>query len=228
MTRLLCTLMLLIAVPTALALEDPAEQPKDKDKTANPQVKMVTSLGEIIIELDAEKAPISTENFLAYTGDKFYDGVIFHRVISTFMIQAGGFDADFKRKSEGLKPPIKNEWQNGLKNVRGTIAMARTPAPDSATSQFFINVKANPMLDAPRGGAAYAVFGKVVEGMDVVDKIRDVETHRRPGFGNPREKAVPVETVVIKSVRVVGEENETKPEPTAEKKTEKTPDDDGE
>ena len=228
MTRLLCTLMLLLVVPTALALEDPAEQPEDKDKAANPRVKMTTSLGEIIIELDAEKAPISTENFLAYTRDKFYDGTIFHRVISNFMIQGGGFDAELKRKTQGLKAPIKNEWQNGLKNVRGTIAMARTPAPDSATSQFFINVKDNALLDQPRGGAAYAVFGKVVEGMDVVDKIRAVETEGRPGFGNPREKAVPVETVVIKSVRVVGEEDETKPEPAAEKKTEKTPDEDGE
>lgn len=223
MTRLLCTLMLLLVVPTALALEDPAEQSEAKDKAANPRVKMVTSLGEIIIELDAEKAPISTENFLAYTRDKFYDGTIFHRVISTFMIQGGGFDTDLKRKTEGLKPSIKNEWQNGLKNLRGTIAMARTRAPDSATSQFYINVVDNPALDAPRGGAAYAVFGKVVEGMDVVDKIRDAKTQRRGALAN-----LPVETVVIESVRVVGEEDETKLESAAEKKTEKTPNEEGE
>lgn len=169
----------------------------------NPKLKMETSLGDIILELNGEKAPISTLNFVEYAEAKYYDGTIFHRVIPNFMIQGGGFTAELDKKSEGLRSPIKNEWDNGLKNARGTIAMARTQIPDSATSQFFINVVDNSSLDQPRGGAAYAVFGKVVEGMDVVDKIRNTETEANPKY--PAGQVVPKETVLIKSVRVMGD-----------------------
>jgi cyclophilin family peptidyl-prolyl cis-trans isomerase len=163
---------------------------------------METTLGDFVIELDAQKAPISTANFLTYVNEKFYDGTIFHRVIPTFMIQGGGFDDKINQKRAGLHPPIKNEWKNGLKNVRGTIAMARTSAPDSATAQFFINVVDNDFLDQPNGGAAYAVFGKVVDGMDTVDKIKETKTENNSKY--PGGKVVPVTAVVIKSARVVG------------------------
>jgi peptidyl-prolyl cis-trans isomerase A (cyclophilin A) len=190
----------------------PAEAPKAPAAPAEPAkpapaearlvyVKMSTTAGDIVLELNAEKAPVSVANFLAYADKKFYEGTIFHRVIPTFMIQGGGYDKDFKQKP--TDPPIRNEWKNGLKNVRGSIAMARTAAPDSATSQFFINVRDNPMLDEPRGGAAYAVFGRVIAGMDVVDKIKDAETV----VNEMGEKARPVNPVVINAVtRVTPEE----------------------
>src|SRR5512143_627461 len=139
---------------------------------ANPKVLLKTSKGDITLELNAAKAPITVKNFLAYVNDKFYDGTIFHRVIPAFMVQGGGFDKDMKQKA--TKAPIKNEAGNGLKNDVGTIAMARTGVVDSATAQFFINVKANDFLDHrddSQQGYGYAVFGKVIEGMDVVDKI---------------------------------------------------------
>lgn len=169
----------------------------------NPKVTMKTTLGDIVLELDAEKAPISTHNFLKYVESGYYEGTIFHRVIPTFMIQGGGMDAEMDKKTKGLMPPIRNEWKNGLKNKRGTIAMARTSAPDSATSQFFINVVDNATLDVARGGAAYAVFGKVVEGMETVDKIRDTETRVHPKYSG--NKVVPVTPVVIESVKVNGD-----------------------
>ena len=179
-----------------------AAQPASADF---PRVKLETSLGDIVLELNAEKAPISTANFIQYVDSGFYNGTIFHRIIPTFMIQGGGMTPDFKEKG-GTRPPIKNEWQNGLKNMRGTIAMARTPAPDSATAQFFINVADNTEgsrinLDEPRppGPAAYAVFGKVVEGMDVVDKIKSTPT--KP---DSPEHSVPVDPPVIKSATVLG------------------------
>jgi peptidyl-prolyl cis-trans isomerase A (cyclophilin A) len=173
----------------------PSEAPKPVPAEAKLVfVKLSTTAGDIVLELNAEKAPVTVANFLAYADKKFYEGTIFHRVIPTFMIQGGGYDRDFKLKP--TEPPIKNEWRNGLKNVRGTIAMARTAAPDSATSQFFINVRDNPMLDEPRGGAAYAVFGRVVAGMDVVDKIKDAETV----VNEMGEKAKPVHPVVINVV----------------------------
>lgn len=183
--------------------------------SSNPKVKLDTSLGVIVLELDSAKAPISTENFLSYTRDKFYDGTVFHRVVPTFMIQGGGYDAEINEKQSGLHPPIKNEWQNGLKNVRGTVAMARTASPDSATAQFFINVVDNANLDQPiSGGAAYAVFGKVVEGMDVVDKIKATPTQQHPKY--PGGSVVPVTPVVIKSVTIVGASSaETKDKPAA-------------
>jgi cyclophilin family peptidyl-prolyl cis-trans isomerase len=164
----------------------------------NPMVLMSTSVGDIKIELYEDKAPVTVKNFLGYVNDKFYDGTIFHRVIPNFMIQGGGFDKDMKQKP--TKAPIKNEAGNGLKNVTGTLAMARTGVVDSATGQFFINVKDNDSLNHrdEAAGFGYAVFGKVVEGMDVVHKIEHVQTANKGGFGD-----VPVETVVIKSVTVV-------------------------
>jgi len=169
-----------------------------------PRVKMETSLGDIVLELNGEKAPISTLNFLKYAEDKFYDGTIFHRVMSTFMIQGGGFTASIDEKKDGLRGGIKNEWKNGLKNERGTISMARLGGqPDSATAQFFINVVENRRLDVPQpDGAAYAVFGKVVEGMETVDKIKDTPVKADPKY--PGGAVVPVETVLIKSVTVLG------------------------
>jgi peptidyl-prolyl cis-trans isomerase B (cyclophilin B) len=162
----------------------------------NPVVVMDTSFGKIKIELFQDKAPITAKNFLQYADDKFYDGTIFHRVISDFMIQGGGMEPGLKEKK--TRAPIRNESTNGLSNVRGTIAMARTNVPDSATAQFFINVKTNDFLDRAkaRDKVGYAVFGKVIEGMDVVDKIREVETGNRGGHEN-----VPVQDVVIRSVR---------------------------
>jgi peptidyl-prolyl cis-trans isomerase A (cyclophilin A) len=153
------------------------------------KVKLSTSQGDIVIELSAEKAPKSTANFIDYVKSGHYDGTVFHRVISNFMIQGGGMTADLKEKP--TRAPIALEARNGLDNVRGSVAMARTMDPNSATSQFFINVKDNDFLNAARSpdGNGYAVFGKVVSGMDVVDKIRAVST--RPGD-------VPVEPVVIK------------------------------
>jgi len=165
----------------------------------NPVVVMKTSLGDVKIELDKAKAPVTVDNFLVYVNDKFYDGTIFHRVIPAFMIQGGGFDKDMNQKK--TKAPIKNEAGNGLKNVTGTIAMARTSDPNSATAQFFINTKDNAFLDHKNDSAqgyGYAVFGKVVDGMDVVKKIEQVQTTTRPPYEN-----VPVTPVVIESIRVV-------------------------
>ncbi len=165
----------------------------------NPMVLMSTSMGDIKIELSEDKAPVTVKNFLGYVNDKFYDGTIFHRVIPNFMIQGGGFDKDMKEKS--TKSPIKNEAGNGLKNDTGTVAMARTNVVDSATAQFFINVKDNAFLnhrDETPAGFGYAVFGKVVDGMDVVHKIEQVQTAKKGMYSD-----VPVQPVVIKSVTVV-------------------------
>ncbi len=164
----------------------------------NPVVLMTTSKGNIRIELDAEKAPITTKNFLDYVSEGHYDGLIFHRVIPSFMIQGGGMDAQMKEKKN--RSPIKNEAGNGLKNNLGTIAMARTNVVDSATSQFFINVKDNDFLNHRSTASAefgYAVFGRVIEGMDVVQSIEKVNTGNK---GNHQD--VPVDPVVINSVKV--------------------------
>ena len=163
-----------------------------------PMVVMKTNHGLIEIELDAEKAPVTVENFLGYVDEGFYDGTVFHRVIADFMIQGGGFDGEGGQKT--ARAPIKNEADNGLKNLTGTIAMARTGVVDSATSQFFINVKDNGFLDfreATAQGFGYAVFGRVSAGMDVVRAIEGTPTTNRGGaFAN-----VPVDTVVIESVK---------------------------
>ena len=178
-------------------LEPPPPAPKVKPPTLS-TVVIETSKGNIKVELNPERAPISVKNFLQYVDDKFYDGTIFHRVMPNFMIQGGGFTPDMKKKQ--TRPTIKIESDNGLSNLRGTIAMARLPSPNSATSQFYINHKTNQALDKsyPRGdGYGYAVFGKVVEGLDVVDAIAAVSTGMHPkGLGN-----VPKETIIIKSIR---------------------------
>ncbi len=157
------------------------------------KVKLATSAGDIVIELDAAKAPKSVENFLAYVKAGHYDGTVFHRVIGNFMIQGGGMTADLKEKS--TRAPIALEARNGLNNDKGTVAMARTNAPNSATAQFFINLKDNEFLNAAasRDGNGYAVFGKVTSGMDVVEKIRNVPTGNKGPFEN-----VPLDPVTIK------------------------------
>ena len=167
-------------------------------ETKNPIVNISTSMGSIRIELDAEKAPITTKNFLDYVSDGYYGGLIFHRVIPGFMIQGGGMDAQMKQKD--AKAPIKNEAANGLKNKVGSIAMARTNIVDSATAQFFINVKDNDFLNhksATPEGFGYAVFGQVVEGMDVVHKIAKVRTGNHGAHQD-----VPAEAVMINSVKL--------------------------
>ena len=182
---LLCSLWLVLASPVSAA---------DMER-----VLVRTSQGDFTLGLDREQAPVTVANFLGYVDDGFYDGTIFHRVIDGFMVQGGGFTEDFERKP--TKKPIKNEADNGLKNLRGTIAMARTSDPNSATAQFFINVVDNASLDhrapTPRGWG-YAVFGQVVEGMETVDRIRVAKTDRRG-----RYRDVPVEAIVIESMERV-------------------------
>ena len=162
----------------------------------NPMVLISTSKGDIKVELYPDKAPETVKNFLAYVNAGYYDGTIFHRVIKGFMIQGGGLTADMKDKREGQRAPIKNEAANGLKNDTGTIAMARTAAPDSATSQFFINVANNDALNKATGRDGYAVFGKVVEGMDVVKKIEAASTTSKG-----MHQDVPAEVITIKSAK---------------------------
>lgn len=169
---------------------------------ANPQVELKTNKGIIVIELYPEKAPETVQNFLGYVNDEFYDGTIFHRVIGGFMIQGGGFSQSYEQKK--TSDPIPNEADNGLKNEIGTIAMARTNHPHSATSQFFINVADNAFLDfrSPTSrGYGYAVFGRVVKGMDVVNKIATAPT----GNGGPFAKDVPLDAVIIEQATLIGE-----------------------
>jgi len=168
----------------------------------NPMVLISTSMGDIKVELYQDKAPITVKNFLDYVKAGYYDGTVFHRVIPGFMIQGGGLTADMQDKREGQKAPIKNESENGLKNDTGTLAMARTSAPDSATSQFFINVKDNTFLNRENAGdkVGYAVFGKVVDGMDVVKKIEQAKTTNKGPHQN-----VPADPITIKSAKVVSE-----------------------
>ena len=166
---------------------------------ANPQVEMKTSLGTLTIELYPDKAPKTVENFLQYARDGFFDGTVFHRVIPGFMIQGGGMSPELKEKP--TRPPVPNEAKNGLKNETGTIAMARTADPHSASAQFFINLKDNAFLDYPgRDGWGYAVFGKVVQGFDVVEKIARVPTGNA-GF----HQNVPTKPVLIEAARVLPE-----------------------
>lgn len=165
------------------------------------KVKFTTTLGEFVIQLDAEKAPVSSANFLTYVNEGFYNGTIFHRIIPGFMAQGGGFDTGFNQKA--VHAPIKNEADNGLKNTRGTLAMARTNDPNSATAQFFINYKDNSFLNHTgknSSGWGYAVFGEVVEGMDVVDAMAKQETGNRGGHQD-----VPKTDIVIEKAEVVKE-----------------------
>ncbi len=181
---------------TKKAAKKTTKKTTKKTESQTPRVKLTTNFGEIIVELNLKEAPISTKNFLGYVKSGFYDGVIFHRVIPNFMVQTGGFDKDMNDKDRGT--PIKNEADNGLKNLRGTLSMARTAEIDSATSQFFINLKDNSFLDHGSRDFGYAVFGKVIEGMDVVDKIAEVKTGRS-GFHDD----VPLETVIIEKAELL-------------------------
>jgi peptidyl-prolyl cis-trans isomerase A (cyclophilin A) len=186
------TLPLIGALLVSLAV------PEGVSAQANPQVMIKTSKGEIVVELYPVKAPATVDNFLKYVDAKHYDGTVFHRVIGNFMIQGGGFTADMKQKP--TNPPIKLESQNGLKNDTGWLAMARTGVPDSATAQFFINVTDNAMLNHPQpDGHGYAVFGKVVQGMDTVNAIKSVKT-----TSSGMHRDVPAEPVVIHSVTRLG------------------------
>ena len=164
-------------------------------------ILMTTTVGPMTLELDADNAPKTVENFLSYVSSGFYDDTIFHRVINNFMVQGGGFTADMEQKA--TQAPIENEANNGLKNARGTIAMARTQDPHSATAQFFINVQDNDFLNHTgenMQGWGYAVFGKVTEGEDVLDKIRCVQTGSQAGHQD-----VPVEPIIIESVTIIGD-----------------------
>ncbi len=171
------------------------------EKTKNPVVVLKTNYGDIYIELYPDKAPITVKNFLTYVKEGFYNGLIFHRVIPNFVIQGGGFDKDMNPRKP-THPPIKNESDNGLSNLRGTISMARTSDPDSASSQFFINLRDNTFLDYGKTPQkwGYAVFGKVIKGMDVVDKIASVRTTIKPPY-----RDVPVEPVIIIKAEIVKE-----------------------
>jgi peptidyl-prolyl cis-trans isomerase A (cyclophilin A) len=179
------------------AATEPISEPVKETPVTNPQVKMKTNMGDIVIELDSKNAPLTTANFLEYVNQDLYAGTIFHRVIPGFMIQGGGFTSDMKQKN--TNPPIKLESDNGLKNTRGTVAMARTNDPDSATSQFFINVVDNAFLDyVPGKNPGYAVFGKVISGMVTVDKIAAVKTATAAGMGD-----VPTQPVIIEKVEII-------------------------
>ena len=195
--RLISLILVVLAAATMTIVPPAFAGEKKMAKKANPTVVMETSEGVITIELLADKAPVTVKNFLRYTDEKFYDGTIFHRVIDNFMIQGGGFTADMKKKN--AHEPVKNEATSELKNDRGTIAMARTNQVNSATSQFFINLKNNDFLNhrdnTPRG-FGYAVFGKVIKGQEVVDRIAKVKTTTSGPY-----RDVPAKPVVIKSVR---------------------------
>ena len=197
-----------LLLPLAASAQSDAAKPTTKPPvaattapTVNPKVLIKTNMGDITVELNAEKAPKSVENFLQYVKDGFYNGTIFHRVIDNFMIQGGGFTPDLRQKP--TRPSIPNEAKNGLSNKRGTIAMARTPDPNSATAQFFINLVDNRNLDYVSDERAetwgYAVFGQVVSGMDVVDKIKAVPT----GPKGPFRSDVPTTDVVIEKVEIL-------------------------
>jgi peptidyl-prolyl cis-trans isomerase B (cyclophilin B) len=192
-------LALAMAPGLAGAASGPVNSTQGKSMSTHPHVKLHTNKGDMLIELDAEKAPKTVENFLAYVQEGFYNGTIFHRVINNFMIQGGGFEPGMKQKQ--THAPIENEANNGLKNEKYSVAMARTQAPHSASAQFFINVADNAFLNhtAPTAqGWGYAVFGKVVGGQDIVDRLKAVKTGRR-GFHDD----VPMEDVVIEKAVVV-------------------------
>jgi len=203
---LLCAVFA-IAAPAAeggkTSKKSPTKTPATKTKTMSetaPKILLETSMGNITLQLDGVAAPKSTANFVAYVKDGHYDGTVFHRVIKSFMVQGGGYDQNGYAEKK-TKAPVENEGGNGLKNVRGSVAMARTNDPHSATAQFFINHADNDFLNAgARGQWGYAVFGKVVEGMDVVDAIANAPTGRTPPFGQD----MPVTKVIIKKASIVG------------------------
>lgn len=192
MRNIVLAMMLFLTTTYSFATENKMSDTQNK-------VKLTTTLGDIVIQLNAEKAPISTENFLNYVKEGFYMGTVFHRIIPGFMAQGGGFDEDMKQKE--VHASIKNEADNGLKNTRGTLAMARTPDPDSATAQFFINYKDNSFLDytsPTANGWGYAVFAEVIEGMEVVDAMADAATGNRGGHQD-----VPKENIVIEKAEII-------------------------
>ncbi|MEI6543473.1 MAG: peptidylprolyl isomerase [Methylococcales bacterium] len=192
MRKLIVFMMLILTTTLSFATEKSMS-------TAQPKVKLITTLGEITIQLNTEKAPISSANFLAYVKAGFYDGTIFHRVIPGFMAQGGGFDTSFKQKA--TQAPIINEADNGLTNTRGTLAMARTNDPNSATAQFFINYKDNTFLNHTgknASGWGYAVFGEVIEGMDVVDAMAKEPTGNHGGHQD-----VPKKNIIIDKAEII-------------------------
>ncbi|MGZ8927123.1 MAG: peptidylprolyl isomerase [Methylobacter sp.] len=192
MRTFIFSMMLLLTTTLSFATENKMSDTPSK-------VKLTTSLGEIVIQLNPEKAPISSANFLTYVNEGFYNGTIFHRIIPGFMAQGGGFDTDFNQKA--VHDPIKNEADNGLPNKRGTIAMARTNVPDSATAQFFINYKDNSFLNyssPTTSGWGYAVFGEVIEGMNIVDEMAKQPTGNRGGHQD-----VPKTNIVIEKSEVI-------------------------
>lgn len=208
--------MLSVIAVAAISMVAACRAPSGGAVEARPVlVRMDTSMGEMVLELDPDRAPITVANFLKYADAGAYDGTTFHRVVAGFVIQGGGWTADLKERAKEAAAagnpdlPIRNEWQNGLKNVRGTIAMARESAPDTATREFYINLVNNPRLDLPReqtGHAGYAVFGRVTRGMDVVDRIAAVPTRavEVPGVTDGSMNHVPVEPVVIRKVERIG------------------------
>jgi cyclophilin family peptidyl-prolyl cis-trans isomerase len=192
MRTFIFSMMLLLTTTFSFATEN-------KMSDSSSKVKLTTSLGEIVIQLNPEKAPISSANFLTYVNEGFYNGTIFHRIIPGFMAQGGGFDTEFNQKA--VHDPIKNEADNGLPNKRGTLAMARTNVPDSATAQFFINYKDNSFLNyssPTASGWGYAVFGEVIEGMDIVDEMSKQPTGNRGGHQD-----VPKTNIVIEKAEVI-------------------------
>jgi cyclophilin family peptidyl-prolyl cis-trans isomerase len=182
-------------------LADNTTDDKSSEEDPHPRVRLVTTMGTITVELDREHAPLTVNNFLRYVDDGFYDGTIFHRVIPDFVVQGGGYDTDLQEKE--TRPAIRNEADNGLKNERGTIAMARTNEYDSATSQFYINLVDNETLDYTTAGTGYAVFGRVIDGMSVVDRIAEVETEARDGMSD-----VPVTNVILHRVDRIPSESD--------------------
>ncbi len=243
MTRAMCCLIVwtLAGIPAVAGtdVEAAADQPTATEPARQLQakpdavlVRMETSLGNIVLELDAEKAPISVANFLRYAEDGFYDGTVFHRVVPHFLIQGGGYTtASLKRKTDGLYDPIKNEWNNGLKNVRLTIAAARVPdKPDSAASQFYINMVDNPRLDqAQEDGAGYAVFGRVIEGADVVEKIRSTELRVHMLYRDPSgEPVTPKKVITVLSARRINAAGEVIEPPSKKPAEPEAPDEGGE
>lgn len=196
-------LLALAALILGLPFVPPAGALQDQASTLRPKVRMATSLGDIVIELNAEKAPLTCMNFLRYAEDGYYDGTVFHR-IKEYLIQGGMYLPDLSEKTAGLREAVINESRRGLFNERGTIAMFRVPfSPNSARSQFFINVKDNSSFDNLRDGYGYTVFGRVVDGLDVVDKIAKAETTSHPNYAAGRSAVVPKEPVVIKSITVL-------------------------
>jgi cyclophilin family peptidyl-prolyl cis-trans isomerase len=204
--------VLAVFVASGVGALQPSPGPSPKSEEELVYVRMSTGMGEIVFELNRAKAPVTVDNFLKYADRGAYDGTVFHRIVKDFVIQGGGWTADLKEraKEDAAKgnpdKPIKNEWQNGLKNTRGSIAMAREAEPDTATREFYINCQDNPKLDTAReksGNAGYAVFGRVVAGIEIVDKIRGVRTEARtvPGVTDGSMENVPVDAVPIVSVK---------------------------